>query len=200
MDKKQALTLGSVITVFMLVIPSFFFYLIHSRFDHLQDKDKLNKYGTLWDGMRNKHYDAVLYNIVFMIRRFLFAIITVFVGSYDGSFALVLNVGLSIAYSIYLIHVKPKNSLRAHRLEVISETLMLYCFFGFMFCEAEANPIIKYSLGWWSVISVGLLVALQYLNMIYEGISEATFKIKVYARKYLRRYGWCKKWTEQPTT
>jgi len=81
-----------------------------------------------------RSFPAVCYNVVFLVRRMIFAIITAFAGSVDGGLTIALVVIEFILYSFYLIAVKPQDNKVANRIELISEVLLTYCFFGIMFC------------------------------------------------------------------
>jgi len=139
--------------------------------------------GTLVYGIKIK-LSAVLYYVVFLIRRMAFACISVFAGSFDGALALTLAIGLGILYQTYLCSIKPNSNRKIQRMEVIGEILLLYCLVGVMFCEKEPHPMIKYHLGWFSTVCVCGLILLQLINLIRETCLSAYQLIRKW---YLQR-------------
>jgi hypothetical protein len=168
MEPSSRLLTGFAAAALFATIPILLFRFLWTRFRWLDDQ--ASRYGTLWSGLKSNHFDAVIYHVVFMVRRYLFALISVFAGSYDGGLALLLNVSLSIVYCLYVTHTRPHDSTKYYRLELTIETLLLFSFYGFLACEIEPNPKTKYRFGWWSVACISVLILIMYVNMVYEGV------------------------------
>jgi len=64
----------------------------------------------------------------------IFALITAFAGSFDGGLTVALVVIELILFSIYLTAVKPQGTRGGNRVELMSEVLLTFCFFGVMVC------------------------------------------------------------------
>lgn len=131
-----------------------------------------------------------------MLRRVLFAFVTIFAGAFSGAIALILNVYLSYLYISYLAGLRPHENKKDDKLELISELLLLYCFFGIIFAEIEDNPVSKYSLGWYSVICVCILVGVQVLNMMLEGLISL---IKSLRQQWIKIKAKCAKKRPEPS-
>lgn len=185
MSPSSRIALATIMTILIIGIPCAFMYLIWKHKDNLDDKEVRTKYGTLWMGLRTKSMNALMYNVVFLTRRFLFALISVFAGPYDAGLALVLQVSLCIAYCLYLLEARPQESPKDQRLELAAEILLLYCFCSILFCEIERRPETKYGFGWFSVICSFTLILVMYLNMLFEAVSKLILYIKIKFRKQL---------------
>ena len=116
------------------VAPVGYFILLHKKFNSLTSTDLKIKIGTLYQGLNLKSYPAVCYNIVFFVRRIIFAVLTAFIGSFDGGLTVVLVVIKLTFFSLYLATVKPQETRGGNRVELMSECLLTYCFFGMMVC------------------------------------------------------------------
>lgn len=79
--------------------------------------------------------------------------------------------------------VMPWIERKANLMELISEILLLWCFFGLIFCETESNPFTKLSMGWFSVVSVAVLVLMHLLNMGFLTITNLLKDASMYLKK-----------------
>ena len=64
----------------------------------------------------------------------IFALITAFAGRFDGGLTVTLVVIELILFSLYLVAIKPNDTKVGNRVELTSELLLTYCFFGVMVC------------------------------------------------------------------
>ena len=87
-----------------------------------------------------RSFPAVCYNVVILIRRIIFAAITAFAGSLDGGLTVVLVVTEFILFSLYRVVVKPQSRPTGNRIELISEVLLTYSFFGMMAVLFTTDP------------------------------------------------------------
>jgi hypothetical protein len=161
-----------------------FFTMLYRKFNSLDEKAEIDKYGSLWEGVREKHFDAVIYYVVFMLRRLLFACITVLLGPFFGEIGLVSSVSLSTIYLCYLLHVSPKSSPSDNRLEIASEILLVYCFISVMMIQTQSSPRARYSLGWASVANACALVGILYINLLFRGVKGLIRDMIRYYKKY----------------
>ena len=145
------------------------------------------KFGTLYLGGTLKRFDAVLFNVEFLVRRALFAIVAVFIGTRTVGLTIICIIVLGTLHSVYLLTTRP-HTLWERRLELFGESLLLYCFFGVLLCEMEANPFVKNSFGWFSVASVSLLVVIHIVIMMSDSVLTFFRKSKVFLTKKYREY------------
>ena len=124
----------SILLLMIAVTPVGYFILLRKKFNSLRSPDLKIKIGTLYESLNVKSFPAVCYNVVFLARRMIFAVITAFTGSLDGGLTVSLVVIEIILFSLYLVAVKPQDTKAGNRVELISEVFLTYCFFGMMFC------------------------------------------------------------------
>jgi hypothetical protein len=92
----------------LLVVVFGCFYLLYRNRDRLDDPAIDGKVGTLYMGLHEtRPYARVSYSVVFLARRFLYAAVSAFAGTYDGGLTLLLAVGISIVYQLYVVVVRP---------------------------------------------------------------------------------------------
>ena len=48
-----------------------------------------------------------------------------------------------------------------------------------MFCELELRPNVNFKVGWWTVVSLSLLIAVNLFNMMWDIIQKVLVKIKI---------------------
>ena len=144
------------------------------------------KFGTLYLGGTLRRFDAVIFNVEFLVRRALFAIVAVFIGTRTVGLTLICVVVLGTLHSVFMLTTRP-HTLWQRRFELVGECLLLYCFFGVMLCELETNPIVKYSFGWFSVASVVILVFIHLINMMTDSVKTLFRKFKLFVSKKCRK-------------
>jgi hypothetical protein len=86
-------------------------------------------------GINKARFGALLYSIVFLSRRMLYALASAFIGTFDGGLTLVMVSLISLAYHVYICKVRPKDDINTNKVELTSEVLLLYSFYGLMVCE-----------------------------------------------------------------
>lgn len=132
---KSKLATAVFLMVYVLMLPILYLGFLFKNYDSLESPAMVQKFGTLYSNCR-KRWSAVTYNVEYLSRRFLFAIITVTTGLESGSIALALVVTLSVLHSVYLIQVRPFYAWD-RKIDLVGEVLLLYCFFGLMFCSTK---------------------------------------------------------------
>jgi len=132
-----------------------------------------------------KSYPAVFYNVVFLARRMIFALITAFAGSFDGGLTVSLVVIELVLFSIYLAAVKPQETRVGNRVELVSEVLLTYCFFGMMVCLSTTEPKQQYFVGWLSVTTIITLVLVCVCYLASDSVLSILqwFKKKIVVRR-----------------
>lgn len=133
-------------------------------------------------GIDKARFGALLYSVVFLSRRMLYALASAFIGTFDGGLTLVMVSLISLAYHVYICKVRPQEDINANKVELTSEVLLLYSIFGLMVCELEENPVNRYGVGWFSVSLIVSLVTLQVVYMVWDPISLIIKKIKMRIR------------------
>jgi hypothetical protein len=108
---------------------------------------------------------------VFFARRLLYAVITVFAGSLDGGLTVALVVAEMFMFSLYLAVVKPQDTRAGNRVELMSEVMLTYCFFGIMVCLYTIEPQQQYYAGWVSVSSIIILVIVCVCYLASDSVS-----------------------------
>jgi len=185
MLNKVAFT--AILFFLILLLPAMYFVLLKKNFPFMHQEKMQEKFGTLYLGGTLKRFAAVLFNVEFLVRRALFAIVTVFIGTRTVGLTLISIVVLGTLHSVFIITTRP-HTLWKRRFELVGECLLQFCFFGVMLCELETNPIVKYSFGWFSVASVITLVLVHLVNMMTDSFKTLFRKLKVYLIKKVRKY------------
>jgi peptidoglycan/LPS O-acetylase OafA/YrhL len=108
---------------------------------------------------------------VFFARRLIYAVITVFAGSLDGGLTVALVVAEMFMFSYYLAAVQPQDTRTGNRVELASEVLLTYCFFGMMVCLYTIEPKQQYTVGWLSVSSIIILVIVCVCYLASDSVS-----------------------------
>jgi len=105
------------------------------------DPDVSNKYEkikAMFDSLRSSSKSAQVFTGVFLLRRFLYALILVFVG--NACFQVVGLVFVSLAYVMYLIHSRPFENPRINKLEIFNEYMVLAtCYHLLFFTNASSD-------------------------------------------------------------
>lgn len=96
----------SIICVLMLV-PFVFWKIISQNFERLATPEAVKQFGTLYTGVDTRYISKMTYTIVFLVRRFLFAIITAFIAKRYNAIALILVAYINVALQMYTTEVMP---------------------------------------------------------------------------------------------
>jgi hypothetical protein len=129
------------------------------------------------------------YSVIYLSRRFLYAIVATIAGNFDGGLTLVLVVAISQAYIIYCAHFNPYLKRSANRMELFSETLLVFTFYVIMQCELLNEPHLKYNFGWTGVVLIVVLVLINVVYLLIDPIADVYKRIKLcyYRRKSLKQ-------------
>jgi hypothetical protein len=74
-------------------------------------------------------------------------------------------------FSFYLAAVQPQDTRTGNRVELASEVLLTYCFFGMMVCLYTIEPKQQYTVGWLSVSSIIILVIVCVCYLASDSVS-----------------------------
>ena len=134
---KKNVVMYAVSAIIFGLLPFGYLGLIKYNFHKVKEHDEtiLRKIGTLFQGVK---FDSMLpasYSIIFMVRRFLFAIFTAYIAAKSGAVGLICVAWLNILQQVYLIHAFPMDSYSNNIIEILSELLLHYSFVGIMFAE-----------------------------------------------------------------
>jgi hypothetical protein len=100
--------------------------------------EKYQKINALFDTLRPSSKSAQVFTGVFLLRRFLYALILVFVG--NAYFQVVCLVFVSLGYIMYLIHSRPFEDPKINSLEIFNEYMVLAtCYHLLFFTEASKD-------------------------------------------------------------
>ena len=119
----------------------------------LRDQASVLKFGSTYSEIKTDSKAALLYNVIFMLRRLLFSLIAVVM---DGS--PVLQVQLLIFHCIlmliYNILVQPFEEPTLNYLEIFNELCIIVAAYHLIpFTDFLDDPEIKYEIGW-SIIGI----------------------------------------------
>lgn len=164
--------------------PMGIFLLLMKNQSRLNEKDKIKKYGTLYQNVDTSTHLKTTYIVSFLLRRLMFAVLTAFVARHNGSFGISMVVILNMIVQVYLVAVQPLVS--GNRIELASEILLHYTFLSFVFADMQFTPVSSYNMGWFSVAIVGSLIVINLLNMFIEVVSSAYRSAKLAWINYKR--------------
>lgn len=68
----------------------------------------------------------------------------------------------------YLLPVRPNLLNKDQVIEVISEILLMYFFYGVMIAETFEDQDVKFTIGWFSVSAILLLLLINIFNMVRD--------------------------------
>lgn len=74
----------ALIGIFLILFPLFVLYFVLANKDHLLDREKVMRFGTLYDGIRVDSTAPALYSFWFLMRRMAFAALVVFLTEYES--------------------------------------------------------------------------------------------------------------------
>lgn len=179
---------NAVCTILLLAVPAVLYMFLSKIFygDKINDPKTVEKFGTLWTGMNTQNFYAIQYFTVFLIRRIAFAFISIYMGPVSGGLVLITVCYVSLGIQVsYLLQVRPNKNKREQYLEVISEVLLLYFFYGVLVDEMATDPVIKFHVAWGSVVCFCALFLVNIGNIVAESVTKNYAYLKaLYIAKY----------------
>ena len=196
--------LVSLITIFydfaLILFPVYAFILIRDNFSTLSTDNTTNRYGIFYEGMSLKTKLTAIYNVIFMTRRLITALVLVLM--YDFPFFQTqLLLVMSAMNVIYMVSFQPLSDKLQNRIEILNEvTILLCCYCLDMFLDIaiplEGRDIIGWALMFFAslniVINISIIVSSTFLGMYVSyckwelsGKHDAFFKKRLANHKYL---------------
>ena len=85
---------------------------------------------------------------------------------------------------LYLLTVRPNEHPKEQLLEVLSEALLTYFFYGMLICEAWTDPLTRFKVGWFAVASMAVLFIAMLGNIINDSVHANWNELR---RQYYKR-------------
>ncbi|TNV87454.1 hypothetical protein FGO68_gene15662 [Halteria grandinella] len=158
-------SLSLAFTVFICIFPFVIWYLLWKRFLVLKDPRQIITFGSSYFEIRTDSKAALLYNVLYMIRRLVFAFLAVQMGEHCSLQAMVL-IYTSILMSIYFILVRPFEEKSLNRIEVFNELCILFASYHLLLftdfdysdpSDTEEQHLQTQYMAGWSIIAVTTL-------------------------------------------
>merc|ERR1711968_311372 len=108
------------------MFPIWVYKIVSSNFKDLRTKRVSRWYGIFYEDMRTDNLHSALYNVYFMIRRFLMVIVLVFM-NFSPFFQSVSMSLMSIVNFSYIMSNKPYQDRRVYHIECFNEMTIYIC-------------------------------------------------------------------------
>ena len=154
-----------------------------------------DKYESLYLGLDVRKYAALLYPMIYMLRRIAFVLFAVYQAEYSFLHIQCLNF-MSLFYFMYIGYYKPAESRKSHRLELFNEVVIqLLCYHFFCFTDyvevqdqiVMGNTFIGFVI-FIMVVNLGGLVSNLYHPLKIEFLKKQRLKELVELRKKEEEY------------
>jgi hypothetical protein len=175
----------------MIFFPLFVLTFICSNKDHLLDREKMMRFGTLYDGIRVDETMSALYSFWFLVRRTIFAAVVVFLSEHEY-FKVMSFLWLQTLYMIYVGWNKPHLENSYNVVDKINEfALICLGYLMFLMTHYMRDQEVKYEVGWLAVFICLGIYALNFLLMLVVFLRELAHAYKMYKirRKFILQYG-----------
>ncbi|TNV87552.1 hypothetical protein FGO68_gene2096 [Halteria grandinella] len=192
---RLSTVLGLIFTTCITLFPFLVWILLWRQLPNLKYKHSEQTYGSLYNEIRSDNRGAVVYSVVYMIRRLVFVIIALTLHKYPYAQAQ-LVIFCSIIVIIYNILVKPFSIPRLNELEVFNEICILIAAYHLvMFTDFDLSDPkasidlhlqIQYKCGWSMIAITTLNILVNMLVMLVESFYNLKLGFKK-ASYYLRR-------------
>ena len=178
--KSVNAAISIIVFLVLLSMPVFFGILLHRNRDSLQTPELKAKIGSAYLGTRTADAYPRLYSSVFLVRRMVYAILTILCISNPN---ILIHVFLftNLIYSLYLGLANPHDAPLGRRMEFINEIgLQLITYHLALF--PLAPTLDDEELAGWSMIgTIGLVFAVNLVIML--GVTIGGVRRKLYLRK-----------------
>jgi len=118
----------AVVIVLVLGLPFFILIFYCKNFDRLKDEEFEDTWGAVYEAHEADMRASLWFNVIFMIRRILFAVVAI---GYQDKLWLQMTVSMIVTLfsGVYLVEIKPFTEPLLDRLEVFNEltSLLLFC-------------------------------------------------------------------------
>jgi hypothetical protein len=183
--------LALLILTVLFLLPFGVWALLWRRQATLAQEESKTRFGSTYMELRLNSRTALLYNVIYMLRRQLFAFTAIFLKSWPFAQVQVV-IFHSVCVMMYLILFRPFEEPSMNRLEVFNEGCILAASFHLIaFTELTGDPDIQYK-GGWSIIGVtSLNIVINMLFMIVATVQKVRItmrKIEPKLRQILNQY------------
>lgn len=148
-------------------------FIAFKYFHSLKDEHLEDKFGSIYEGLNTKSKSALIYNVIFVMRRIHLAVLALFIIDDEYSIFQVMNlIFQSLFMLIYLCLVRPFEDNLANNLEIFNEIFVLIASYHLLlFTDHIDDPDLQYIVGW-SIIGFVVInftaniVVMMVLNII----------------------------------
>ena len=186
-DAKEIANAASAITllVILAICPIFFAALMQSNKKNLEKEAIKKKIGSLYLGLRVTTVWQRFYSTVFLLRRLLYAVLTI-TCIHNPNILIHVFLLTNLIYIVYLGMSGPHDTHLARRLEYINESGLQFISYHLALFPLSPTPEDEFMLGWSMIGCIGLLFASNLIVMLV--VSMGTLRSKLYLRKLRRRH------------
>lgn len=107
-------------TTLLIALPFWMVWFLHKNQSQLDEDEFRAKYGSLYSSLRLKNSGAMYYNFLFLLRRIVFALASVFLVEYPV-FQIYILFAQSLVVIAFLINYMPFDTPTLNRLELFNE-------------------------------------------------------------------------------
>ena len=179
--------LAIVLGVLVIFAPFWIWHFLYKHHVRMKEKKFVVKYGSLVDGLTHRKKTALLYGVIFILRRIFMALFIIVIPSLNW-----LQTQLMVLLCSFVIisigWIQPFKMKILNRLELLNEVLVLISFY-YMIIYSEFVPDAKarYKVGWSNacLVAAMVLVNISYAASIQANQYKHMIKIKVFRFKSL---------------
>jgi len=110
--------------VIIILMPIMMCYFILNHHKEIKDGSLTSRYGAFYGDLKKEHKASLLYNVIFVLRRYLVALTCVFLYDYPTAQIQLLSLS-SMLFLWYLIEVRPFKDDKMNNIEIFNETTLL---------------------------------------------------------------------------
>lgn len=116
---------SAVVFILLALLPVFYARLLIKTKKSVQLERSRKSIGTLYDGTRYWEYSQLMYSVVFLVRRLIFAIaIMVMLGKRPQT-SIQLTLVQNLMYACYVAHTRPHETFGARAKELTDEFILM---------------------------------------------------------------------------
>jgi len=137
----------------------------HSK-SQFGNKEVRRAYGQMFEGLRLQHYDCVMYNFYFVMRRLASAFVLVFLDAYPFFQCSAMMIFSTLNF-IYVASVFPLYNPAENKSELLNElAILLCCHVMTLFLNVAIPPSLNSTLGW---VIIGVIASNIFANLCIVG-------------------------------
>ncbi|CDW86251.1 UNKNOWN [Stylonychia lemnae] len=146
---------------------------IYQKHESIQNDDEFeNKWGSIYESLRKEQISTLFWNVIFLFKRLIFAIIAVFMREYPALQILIL-IMMNLGSMLYIFHTKPFDDAKTNNLEVFNEACVLGISYQILFfTDYLRDPLIQYQIGYGILIVTGLMMGVNTIFMLVMLVFE----------------------------